>query len=302
MDLGIKQNNYLAFGLVIQCDIDLSDMLPISYHTDVDLVISAKTIESKSYQKTQVYRKNTQAEIVVEPQAVYLHWPATATFKISDGKTIDYHSYTNEDQEFKLFLFSEAIGIILLQRDLFVLHASATQINGKGHIFLGEPGAGKSTTAAAFWQAGHTVLTDDLAVLKIHDNEVFLFPAFPQIKIWRSALAGLDIDFTGLRSSFEGREKFLIQQEIELFNQKPVKVSQINILNLDEDGDLPTYKAPVELLKHFPLPNQLLSSTMIRKHFEGSVTLAKSTKIRLMRRPEGFLNLRNFVEHYAAEC
>jgi hypothetical protein len=301
--MGITSNTtYQAFGLSIQSDIDLSDMLPLYCDQKADLVVSAGKFESKPYDKTQVFRKDTQAEIYIESDTVYLNWPEIAAFEIAEGRFIRYQSYCDEIQTLKLFLLSEAIGIALFQRKFFMLHASAVMIKGKAHIFLGEPGAGKSTTATAFWKAGFSVLTDDLVALKIEENSISIFPAFPQFKVWQNTLDGLGIASGNLKASFEGRNKYLISQDFGLFEKKPVDVFQINILNLEESGDLPSFKAPIELLKHFPLPNQLLSGSQIKSHFQDSVTLSKTIKISLLKRPEGFINLKNFVEHYAAQC
>ncbi|KPM49423.1 hypothetical protein [Jiulongibacter sediminis] len=300
--MGINSTTYKAFGLCIQSDPDLSDMLPMICSEKADLFISETTIPPRSYEKTQVFRKDTQAEINIDSETVRLHWPSIATFEITEGQEIRYQSYCDEPQTLKLFLLSEAIGIALFQLGFFMLHASAVKIKNKAHLFLGEPGAGKSTMATAFWQAGFPVLTDDLVALKIEQNNITLLPAFPQFKVWQNALDGLRIDLKNLKPSFEGRDKYLITQDFEKFEKKVIDIAQINILNLEESGDLPTFKAPIEFLKHFPLPNQLLSGALIRSHFQDSITLSKTVKINLLKRPEGFENLKHFVEQYAAQC
>jgi hypothetical protein len=51
------------------------------------------------------------------------------------------------------------------------VHASAVQVNGKGILFTGKGGRGKSTAAYAMLRRGHAVLSDDRILLK--KNQVY---------------------------------------------------------------------------------------------------------------------------------
>ena len=48
------------------------------------------------------------------------------------------------------------MGIVLYQRNLLVLHASAVNIAGGAVVFLGVSGEGKSSTAATFVTHGYS--------------------------------------------------------------------------------------------------------------------------------------------------
>ncbi len=48
----------------------------------------------------------------------------------------------------------------------FSVHASCVQVNGKGIIFTGDSGSGKSTSSYAMLRRGHPVLADDRILLK----------------------------------------------------------------------------------------------------------------------------------------
>src|SRR5205814_1400196 len=67
------------------------------------------------------------------------------------------------------------------------LHATAVVVDGRGIAFVGHSGFGKSTLAAAFLNAGHRLLTDDLLVVEESGNAVIAFPGAPRIKLFPKA-------------------------------------------------------------------------------------------------------------------
>ncbi|TGV75989.1 serine kinase, partial [Mesorhizobium sp. M2D.F.Ca.ET.145.01.1.1] len=83
---------------------------------------------------------------------------------------------------------------LLHQRGLLVLHASAIAVTGRGAIFMGDKGAGKSTTASALIRAGHDLLTDDVVALDLaNPNQPMIVPGFPQIKLAADAAAAISL-------------------------------------------------------------------------------------------------------------
>ena len=66
-----------------------------------------------------------------------------------------------------VYLLGFVLSFVLRLRGVVCLHASAVAIGDRAVAFIGEPGAGKSTTAAAFAAAGYPVLTDDLLALHL---------------------------------------------------------------------------------------------------------------------------------------
>ncbi len=66
-----------------------------------------------------------------------------------------------QTREMLLWTTPAAVGIVA--RGDLALHAAAVEVDGGGILLAGPSGAGKTTTAAAFFQAGHQVLADDLS-------------------------------------------------------------------------------------------------------------------------------------------
>ncbi|WP_437880513.1 hypothetical protein [Pseudomonas sp. LRF_L74] len=67
--------------------------------------------------------------------------------------------------EIMTFLLGAALGLLCHQRRILPLHAAALQIGEAAVALVGEPGSGKSTTATALMQRGHSLLCDDILVL-----------------------------------------------------------------------------------------------------------------------------------------
>jgi hypothetical protein len=83
------------------------------------------------------------------------------------------------------FLLGPVLAFLLHQRGLLVLHASAVRIGAGAVAFLGAPGAGKSSTAAALYARGHAVIADDLVAAQTEAAPPLVFPGFPLLRLCR---------------------------------------------------------------------------------------------------------------------
>jgi len=86
-------------------------------------------------------------------------------------------------------LLGPALALALARTGVFVLHASAVVVPGRGALgFLGDSGAGKSTLARLLVETGEVALAaDDL--LAVEDTMVL--PHFPQLKLHAAAMAAI---------------------------------------------------------------------------------------------------------------
>ena len=64
------------------------------------------------------------------------------------------------------YLLGPVMGFVLRLHGVVCLHASAVALGDRAFAIAGLPGAGKSTTAAAFASAGFPVLSDDIVALE----------------------------------------------------------------------------------------------------------------------------------------
>ncbi len=122
-----------------------------------------------------------------------LLFPGTVRFAIgADGRDIVGCGDCGHTDDVRHALLTQVLPRVLSLRGRMVVHASAV-IGSEGAIaVLGTGGAGKSTLAAAFQQAGHEVIADDCLVLQPAPDAVgFLaIPGPPGVRLCRDAAAG----------------------------------------------------------------------------------------------------------------
>lgn len=82
------------------------------------------------------------------------------------------------------YLLGPVLGILLRFRGTVCLHASSVAVDGRAVAFVGPPGAGKSTTAAALAKRGHPVLADDVTAIREVDGTFYAYPAYPGLWLW----------------------------------------------------------------------------------------------------------------------
>ncbi len=202
---------YQAYGLQIRSEFYLPEL---SVGGDGgDLWIRRGQLTPQPMTNSRIPRQGIEAWFGGTIEDAYLRWGDIVTFCAQAGQTliVDPSDRANP-QLLNLYILSEALGLILHQRGLMLIHASAIQIHDRVVIFVGVPGAGKSTTAAAFAQRGHLVLSDDMVAIDFSGTQPMVLPAFPQIKIWLPSVQGLNYDEASLTPLFPGSTKRIIRQ------------------------------------------------------------------------------------------
>jgi hypothetical protein len=87
------------------------------------------------------------------------------------------------------FLLGQIFAFALHLRGYVCLHASAVAVEGKAVLFAGEPGMGKSSTAAAFAEQGFALVADDVAgIRRDGGGRLVVAPSFPLMRLWPDAV------------------------------------------------------------------------------------------------------------------
>lgn len=116
----------------------------------------------------------------------YLRWSGLFEFLVSaDGRRIACRPLNGTPQEaFHTYLLGHVLSFALLKQGIEPLHSTAVVVAGGTVAFLGDCGYGKSSLGAAFLQAGHPLLTDDLLVVKEEAQGFVTYPGPPRIKLF----------------------------------------------------------------------------------------------------------------------
>lgn len=137
------------------------------------------------------FRDGTDFRLDFANRQISAQWP--------DGLTLE---------DATTYLLGPVLGFTLRQLGYICLHGSAVAIGNQAIALVGSPGAGKSTTAAAFAQKGLAVLSDDILALTETDNRVKVQPGYPRVNLWpdaAQALWGTDNALPRITSSWDKR-------------------------------------------------------------------------------------------------
>ncbi|MBZ9848985.1 serine kinase [Mesorhizobium sp. CA14] len=191
---GRVRHFYRAYGLVVSSEVALPELEPAAPATpDLEIAVGPLDFPDGASQGATAFR--------FKPTRQYLSWQAVGTFMISGGKRIAVDPAPGVDDPLLAFpLLGPVMALALHQRGLLVLHASAIAVGGRSVIFMGDKGAGKSTTAGAMIGAGHRLLTDDVVALDLSDPErPMILPGFPQLKLAADAAGAIRLEQAEVR-------------------------------------------------------------------------------------------------------
>jgi hypothetical protein len=167
--------SYRVYGLCLRSHLPLAcPQGSESRPADVELFNSPASLLSPLIQ--QHLRRPDEDDwfhcAVPDDGSAYLRWPKLGEFLISpDGRRIACHTFNGVSQEtFQTYLVTQALSCSLVKQGTEPLHATVVLVNNEAVAFLGDCGYGKSSLGAAFLQAGHRLLTDDLLVVTLADS------------------------------------------------------------------------------------------------------------------------------------
>jgi hypothetical protein len=115
-----------------------------------------------------------------------LSFPGLADFRISAaGHSIRCWPVPGVlDATIRHLYLNQILPLALSRQGKLVFHASAVEIGDSGVAFLGASGKGKSTLAASFATSGYRFLTDDALIIATSEDEKWIVPSHPSIRIW----------------------------------------------------------------------------------------------------------------------
>lgn len=131
----------------------------------------------------------------IRPDVQLFHWSQVGTFVIESPTRVLIEPIEGaSDYLVSQPLLGLVISVLLERRSLLSLHASAVCINGAAAVFLGDKGAGKSTTFAALVGKGFLPITDDLVAVDVaKGSKPMVRPGFARMKLWPDSIAALGL-------------------------------------------------------------------------------------------------------------
>ena len=179
---------YTAYGLHIASELALPEFSVVDA-SEEEADVRVRFGDVREEKDREVPREYGSAFITKE--RVYYRHPWVGIFEMKGGETITIQQGPDYDEELtRMCVTNLAMGVILHQRNILTLHASAAEVNGEAVVFVGDKGAGKSTMVTALSRRGHKVITDDvLGVLtSVDDDRVRVVPGYAQVKLLPDAV------------------------------------------------------------------------------------------------------------------
>ena len=200
--------------------------------------------------------------------------------------------YTLEDA--CTYLLGPVMGFVLRLRGTVCLHASAVAIEDRAVALVGLPGAGKSTTAAAFACGGIPVLSDDIAALSHENGQWLVQPGYPRVNLWPDsvrALFGSEDVLPRITPTWDKRY-LPLGENAHRFASSPLPLGAIYILD-SRDSDLTApvieevsgKEAFITLVVNTYV-NYLLDQDMRRTEFDVLSRVVSGIPVRRVRAPE----------------
>jgi hypothetical protein len=190
--------SYRAFGLAIASDLALPELVPTppAAMPDAmpDLVIRCVDT-GRAFPDPQA-----EGTFRFGDTSCFLLYPQIGAFRIAAPSLIEVEPRPGVDPALIAFpLLGPVMALLLQMRGAFLLHGSALAGpagDTPAFAFLGDKGAGKSTTAAAFLRGGYRLLTDDIIAIEGLGEgggkaDARIAPAFPQVKLTAAASTAL---------------------------------------------------------------------------------------------------------------
>ncbi len=225
--------------------------------------------------------------------------PEVAKFHVQKGCLVIVEPLPNVDKGLlSTIVLGPVLCLLLRQRGLLVLHASAVNINGKAVAFMGGPGWGKSTLATAFHTQGYNVLSDDVMPIQIGLDQPLVFPAYPQFKVWREAATSLGHDTDTMSPIYENAPK-LSYKFSGGFQNTPLPLYRIYILDKGDEHQISLIhpqEAFVNLIRHSRVINSLLHQDFVSQHLYLSTHLIKQVSFRSFTRKPALEDLPELVQ------
>lgn len=286
---------YRAYGLVIESDLILSELIPTEERrADVSIRLGKLDEAFLSAElKGGITRSSDGVTARASVEAVTFHWRGVGTALVRRGCDVIVEPDSGVDEnDLSPYINGSILAVLLHQRGLMVLHASAVIVDGKAIAFLGEKGAGKSTIAAFLQGRGHTLLTDDLVPITFVADKAFAIPGFPRVRLWADSVESIGVDAQTLPriNSFVNKYSYHPSN----FSSDPVGLSRLYVLTEDDGMRMEKLKAKgsfIEIVRNCYLSCYVEATGQTASHFRNCTTLANLVPAYLLKRPHDFNTL-----------
>lgn len=186
---------YLYCGLTVSSEIRLPELTTIDSATaqhEPDIALTTGDVP-----ETLPHADIRMPTYEIRHQRSFLlRVPGIARYLVTWPGGVRIEAHINEnDARVRTFILGTVFGLILHQRGLMVMHASAVRFGRHTLLFCGPSGAGKSTMAASLADMGGQIISDDTSVIDVSkENGAIILPSMSSVKLWPDVLDMFDME------------------------------------------------------------------------------------------------------------
>lgn len=227
--------NYVAFGLSVISDIELSAFMPVEEVLPGGDPV--KVYQGKAPEEIQEPPLERKPFSVFNSREFLYTMPGIARYYVQDGEKVVIEAQCDDWSSILLFFYSNCMAAVLYQRNLIPFHVSGVFIGERKVLLFAAPSrTGKSTTAVMLEQKGYPAFTDDTAVLTMDKTKCYAQASYPVMRLWQKSIMH--------QTLYDETNKKVIRNDVKIekygfhFHKKFVadKVEVAAIVFLEEKG------------------------------------------------------------------
>ena len=217
-----KRFSYLVYGLKVLSDIECKELVVLDRleENQYDVLIEVDKVSDEIHEKIQEGHCSSFTN-----ESMWFHIDGIATYWIQKGNRVCIELCESADIPMaKQYLLGSCLGMIMLQRNMIAIHGGTIVFDGKGIIFTGDRGAGKSTITSALRLKGYPFVADDVSSVDVGQPH-FIHPGFPQQKLCQDAMHHLGYQLDNYQTLMSDTQiKYLIPiRESFVYNKVPLQ-------------------------------------------------------------------------------
>ena len=259
---------YSAYGLGIQSNVALPELVSVERANDVTIQVRTFLVSER------------------QDAADTSFWGETAnagTFLVRGGREICIEPVPGVEESFlRSIILGPLFCVLLRQRGFAVLHASSVADHNGAVAFIGRSGEGKSTLVNAFYQAGYSLITDDILAINLDANPPHVLPSAPYVRLLPDA-----VDFFIPEEETIAQEEKYIYRTARGFLRTPHPLRRLYILDRGENQGITQIlprEAFIELVRHSRAVSLLQDDKSVDSHFRHCAQLVTQVPIRRLTR------------------
>jgi len=273
-------STYRAYGISVASEIPLPPLPPTDRRPDASIRFGPVEAPRPPTRRTMTtFRGGAEDGVLVMPDV--------ACVRVRRGREIVVERLDGAAEDaVRAMLLGPVLAILMSQRGLMTLHASAIAFDEQAVAFMGDAGWGKSTLAAWFNRRGRPLVADDIVAVRFDESSPRALPAVPQLKLTPEALCVLGDDPAGFPRVWPGTKKRLQAVRDRFVTASPI-LTRVYVLAPDARetiAPISASEAAIEFVRH-SFAVRSLHQTAPDRYLREAARLAEAVRVRRLGRP-----------------